>query len=223
MGERLVDQLVDQGLVTELDDVYSLTVEQLRDLDRMGEVSAAKVIANIAAAKDRPLARQLVALGIRMTGRSICRRLAAAFGDLDALRAAGVDELAAVDGVGPVRAAVIRAELDELSELLDRLVAAGVHFDHGGAPVAKVLSGCTVVVSGSMGPALGDRSRNEMHEWLESLGAKTSSSVSRNTTYLVTDEAGTSKARKAAELGVRVLTCAEFAELVASGSVGGPG
>jgi DNA ligase (NAD+) len=217
MGERLIGQLVDEELVVELDDMYSLRVDQLVDLDRMGETSAQKVVANIAASKDRPLSRQLVALGIRMTGRSMCRRLAGTFKTLDALRAAGVEELAAVDGVGAVRAAVIRQELDELSDLLDRLVAAGVRFEAGESVQRQVLAGCTVVVSGSMGPALGNRGRNEMHEWLESLGAKASSSVSKNTTYLVTDETGTSKARKAVDLGVQVLSCAEFAALIAGG------
>jgi len=220
LGETLVRQLVDRELVLELADLYDLTVEQLVELDRVGTVSAEKVIANIDAARSKPLDRHLIALGIRMTGRRLCRRIARHFGTLAAIRAATVEELAEVEGIGEVRAAVIIEELVDIAELLDRLVAAGIdttdehHGEERPEPEDLPLTGCTVVVSGAMSGPFEGRNRNEMNELVEQLGGRSAGSVSKKTTYLVTDERGTSKARKAEELGVPILSPTAFADLV---------
>lgn len=220
LGEVLVGQLVNAGLALDVADLYDLTVAQLEGLERMGEVSAEKVIASIAAAKAKPLDRQLIALGIRMTGRRLCRRIARHFGTLDAVRAATVEELAQVEGIGEVRGAIIAEELTDLDELLDRLVAAGIETrdEHEGeaAPSADELplAGMTVVVSGAMSGPFEGRNRNAMNELIEANGGRSAGSVSSKTTYLVTNETGTSKAIKAEELGVPVLTPEAFAELL---------
>lgn len=220
LGEVLVRQLVDAGLALDIADLHDLTVDQLSGLERMGQVSAEKVIAGIAASRDKPLDRQLIALGIRMTGRRLCRRIARHFGTLDAVRAATVEELAEVEGIGEVRAAVIIEELTELDELLDRLVAAGIRTtdEHYGAaapdPDELALAGMTVVVSGAMSGPLEGRNRNAMNELIEANGGRSAASVSTKTTYLVTNETGTSKAKKAEELGVAVLTPEAFAALL---------
>lgn len=220
LGETLIRQLVDRGLVLELPDLYDLTVEQLVELDRVGATSAEKVVANIEGAKARPLDRQLIAIGIRMTGRRMCRRIARHFGTLAAVRAATIEQLAEVEGIGDVRAAVIVEELTDLTDLLDRLVAASITTDdeHLGEETADEadlpLTGATVVVSGAMSGPLEGKNRNEMNELVEALGGRSSGSVSKKTTYLVTNEAGTSKAKKAEELGVAVLTPEAFAELI---------
>lgn len=220
LGEVLVAQLVDARLALDVADLYDLDVEQVAGLEHMGQLSAEKVIANIAAAKTKPLDRQLIALGIRMTGRRLCRRIARHFGTLQAVRAATVEELADVEGIGEVRAAIIIDELSELSELLDRLVAAGIetrdeHFGEAApSPDGLPLAGMTVVVSGAMSGPFEGRNRNAMNELIEANGGRSAGSVSSKTTYLVTNETGTSKAVKAEQLGVPVLTPEAFAQLI---------
>lgn len=223
LGEVLVRQLVERGLVLDLADLYDLTHDQVIELDRMGEISTRKVLENIEAAKSRPLDRHLIALGIRMTGQRLCQRISRHFGTLAAIRAASVEDLAQVEGIGEVRAAVIVEELLEISDLLDRLVAAGIDTEderlgeEAPAPEDLPLDGLTVVVSGAMSGPLEGRNRAEMNELIESLGGRASGSVSKKTSYLVTNESGTSKARRAEELGVPVLTPEDFAALVGVG------
>lgn len=220
LGDVLVGQLIDAGLALDVADLYDLRVDQLAGLERMGQLSAEKVIASIAAAKAKPLDRQLIALGIRMTGRRMCRRIARHFGTLAAVRAATVDELAEVEGIGDVRAAIIIEELAELNDLLDRLVAAGIetrdeHFGEAApSPDELPLAGMTVVVSGAMSGPFEGHNRNAMNELIEANGGRSAGSVSSKTTYLVTNEIGTSKAIKAEQLGVPVLTPEAFAELL---------
>lgn len=217
LGEKLVAQLVDRGLVVDLADLFDLTHEQIEGLDRMGPKRTAAVLANIEAAKQQPLDRQLTALGLRMVGRQMCRRLARHFGTLDAIRRATIDELAEVEGIGEARAAFIIEDLAEIDDLLDRLVAAGINTEdefHGADrpdPSELPLEGLTIVVSGAMTGVLEGRNRSEMNELIESLGGRSSGSVSGRTSFLVTNETDTSKARRAEELDVPVLTPEEFA------------
>lgn len=220
LGEKLVKQLVDRGLVVDLADIYDLTYDQIVELDRMGPKSTENVLAHIEAAKAQPLDRQLTALGIRMTGKRLCGRISRHFGTLDAVRSATIDELAQVEGIGEVRAAFIAEDLAEIDDLLDRLVAAGINTEdeHFGEEVPDPedlpLADLTIVVSGSMTGPLEGRNRSDMNELIESLGGRSSGSVSNRTSFLVTNESGTSKALRAEELDVPILTPEEFAERI---------
>ncbi|MER6298723.1 NAD-dependent DNA ligase LigA [Kitasatospora sp. NPDC001539] len=227
-GTRAV-QLVEAGLVTDLADLFTLSREQLLTLERMGDTSADKLLAAIETARTRPLNRVFCALGIRGTGRTMSRRIAAHFGSMAAIRAADAEALAAVDGIGVEKAAVILAELAAVGPLLDRLAAQGVGVgvtepaaavtapptaaDQGGS--VGPLAGQSVVVTGSMTGALADLSRNAVNELIERAGGKASSSVSKRTTLLVAGEKAGSKRAKAEELGVSITTPEEFAVLVA--------
>ncbi|MFJ8623547.1 NAD-dependent DNA ligase LigA [Kitasatospora sp. NPDC093550] len=235
-GTRAV-QLVEAGLVADLADLWTLTREQLLSLERMGDTSTDNLLAAIETARSRPLNRVFCALGVRGTGRTMSRRIAAHFGSMAAIRAADAETLAAVDGIGPEKARVIVAELAELAPLLDRLAERGVGTavtapqapaaagpeepaaEDGAGPLtgeAGPLAGEAVVVTGSMTGALAALSRNEMNELIERAGGKASSSVSKRTTLLVAGEKAGSKRAKAEELGVRIVTPDDFAALVAA-------
>jgi DNA ligase (NAD+) len=219
MGEKLVEQLVASGRVKDVADLFTLTETDLVGLERMGETSAKKIIEQITNARTRPLSRVFCALGVRMTGRSMSRRLARHFATMDALRNADTDALCQVEGVGPERAAVIREELAELSDVIDRLVALGVNTDE---PVDTTIpasgtgdvNGKTFVVTGAMTGRLDGLSRNDVHALIENSGGKTSGSVSKKTDYLVSGESGGSKIEKAISLGVKIITPDELADLL---------
>ncbi|MFD8478231.1 NAD-dependent DNA ligase LigA [Kitasatospora sp. NPDC059673] len=224
LGSTRAVQLVEAGLVADLADVFTLTREQLLALERMGETSTDNLLAAIGTARSQPLHRVFCALGIRGTGRSMSRRIAAHFGSMAAIRAADADTLAAVDGIGPEKARLLVTELAELSGLLDRLAAEGVGtaVTEPQAPAAAdeptgagVLAGQAVVVTGSMTGPLAELSRNEMNELIERAGGKASSSVSKRTTLLVAGEKAGSKRAKAEELCIRIVSPDEFAVLVA--------
>lgn len=225
MGEKVVSQLVETGLVADVADLFTLTKAQLLSLDRMGSLSADKLLAEIEKAKGAPFARVLTALGIRGTGRSMSRRLAKHFGSMDALRAATANELEAVDGIGPEKSPSIVAELAELGPVIDRLAALGVTMGEepttAGAPAAgetsaAPLAGMAVVVTGAMTGPLAALSRNEMNELIERAGGRASGSVSAKTSLLVAGDKAGSKRDKALSLGVPVNTPEEFAETVAA-------
>ncbi|MCF3185037.1 NAD-dependent DNA ligase LigA [Streptomyces polychromogenes] len=230
-GTRAV-QLVEAGLVKDIADLFTLTREQLLGLERMGETSAANLLAAIETARGAALGRVFCALGVRGTGRTMSRRIAAHFGSMAAIRAADADTLAGVDGIGAEKARVIAAELVELAPLLDKLQAQQVgvqvtepqHKPVPGTgdgeapedgPAGGPLAGQAVVVTGSMTGPLAELSRNEMNELIERAGGKASSSVSKRTTLLVAGEKAGSKRAKAEELGIRILGPEEFADLVA--------
>lgn len=222
-GSRVV-QLVEAGLVADLADVFALTREQLLTLERMGDTSTDNLLAAIADAKSRPLSRVFCALGVRGTGRSMSRRIARAFGTMDAVRAADVEALQQVEGIGTEKAGQVVAELTELAPLIDRLAAAGVNMAEPGVVVATgaaglggdplPLAGMTVVVTGAMSGPLEALSRGEMNALIERAGGKASSSVSARTKLLVAGERAGSKREKAELLGVRVIDPQEFAGLL---------
>ncbi|WP_435882600.1 NAD-dependent DNA ligase LigA [Streptomyces bobili] len=235
LGQTRVVQLVEAGLVADLADLFTLTREQLLGLDRMGETSTDNLLAALATAKGRPLARVLCALGVRGTGRSMSRRIARHFATMDHLRAADAEAIQRVDGIGTEKAPSIVAELAELAPLIDKLVAAGVNMTEPGAtppaapaadeddgttesaaaPGGGPLAGMTVVVTGAMTGPLEKLSRNEMNELVERAGGRSSSSVSKKTSLVVAGEGAGSKRAKAETLGVRLATPDEFAVLVA--------
>jgi DNA ligase (NAD+) len=220
MGEKLVAQLVASGKVNDVADLFRLEWEELAGYERMGETSARKLIEQIEKAKTQPLSRVFCALGVRMTGRSMSRRLAKHFNTMGSLQAATSEELCMVEGVGPERAAVIVDELKELADVIARLVERGVNMTEGSATptgdeeAAGALVGKTLVVTGTMTGALAEYSRNEVHALIEKAGGKTSSSVSKKTDYLVAGDAAGSKLEKARALGVTVLTPENLAKLL---------
>lgn len=230
LGDKIINMLVAAGLVTDPADLYDLDVPSLIGLERMGDVSASKLVANIQASKDRPLSRVLTGLGVRMTGRSISRRLARHFGTMRALLDATVEDLQRVDGIGPERAVTIAAELAELAPVIAKLAARGVNMTEPGSPALTDTdppgaSGppaaplplrkpdgtpMTVVVTGSV-PGL---TRTEGNEAVEILGGKSSGSVSKRTDLVIVGDGAGSKADKAEQLGIRILTADQFAALL---------
>ncbi|CAM5633936.1 NAD-dependent DNA ligase LigA [Streptomyces pilosus] len=231
LGATRVVQLVDAGLVTDLADLFTLGREQLLALERMGGTSTDNLLAAISRAKEQPLSRVLCALGVRGTGRSMSRRIARHFATMDRIRAADAEAMQQVDGIGSEKAPSIVAEMAELAPLIDKLAAAGVNMTEPGAtppPAADAasddpaevlaaggpLEGMAVVVTGAMTGSLEKLSRNEMNELVERAGGRSSSSVSRRTTLVVAGEGAGSKRAKAEQLGVRLVTPDEFAEMV---------
>lgn len=232
LGETIVRGLVSRGLVLDPADLYNLDVDTLEQLDRLGRTTATKLVANIAASKTQPFSRVLTGLGVRMTGRSMSRRLARHFGTMQALLAADVQQLQQVEGVGPERAATIAVELVELTPVIEKLIAHGVNMTEpatAGTTTSGTATGgdglplhkpdgtpMTVVVTGSV-PGL---SRNEGNEAVETLGGKSSSSVSSKTDLVVIGAGAGSKATKAEELGLRTLPAERFAELLTAHTSG---
>jgi DNA ligase (NAD+) len=207
LGPALLDQLVDQGIVKSLPDIYSLTTEQLEELERMGEKSAKNVIEAIEDSKQRGLARMLTALGIRHIGERNARLLAAEFGDIVELMAASEDRLAEIPGVGPIVAESVFQffRSDAGIRTIRALQDYGVKMSDPRASKPAGTSrfgGKTFVVTGTMEHL----SRSEMEERIRSLGGKTTSSVSRNTDYVVAGINPGTKLDKAKELGIEILS-----------------
>ncbi len=216
LGDRLVDQLVDRGLVRTPADVYVLDQVTLAGLERMAEKSAANLVAAIEASKATTLARFIFALGIRNVGETTAKDLARHFGRLDVLIAATEDELLAVRDVGPIVAQSIRqffAEPHNL-EVVARLRAAGVRWPEstGVQQSAGILAGKTLVLTGTL-PTL---TRDAAKEKIEAAGGKVAGSVSKKTDYVVAGEEAGSKLAKALELGVTILDEAGLLALLAT-------
>lgn len=220
LGDVLVDQLVDKGMVSSVADLYRLTVEQLADLERMGKKSAQRVIDNVERSKKNPMPRVLSGLGIRFVGERTAVLLAEAFGSLDAIAAASEEELQKAEEVGPRVAAAIRGFFEEPRnvELVERLRKAGLTFTHEKRVRAETLAGLTFVLTGT----LPEWSREEAKEKIETAGGKVSGSVSKKTNYLVAGDDAGSKLAKARELGVTVLDEAQLRELLVSGPAANP-
>jgi DNA ligase (NAD+) len=217
LGDKLVEQLVDAGLVHSPADLYGLSVDILVGLERMGEKSAHNLVAAIDASRQTTLARFIFALGIRNVGEATARDLARHFGGLDALLAADVEALQAVPDVGPVVAASIAAFFAETHnrEVIEGLRRAGVHWqeDEPARAGSQVLAGKTLVLTGSL-PTL---KRDEAKALVEAAGGKVAGSVSKKTDYVVAGEEAGSKLEKALELGVTVIDEAEFMNLLEKG------
>ncbi len=210
LGDRLVDQLVTAGLLTDVASIYDLKAGDLAALERWGEKSAANLIAEIAKSKGNDASRLLFALGIRHVGEKAAKTLVGHFGSLDALFAASQEALQAVEDVGPNTAAAIHAWFSHprYRQLLERLRSRGVRLD--GARTARAaagpLEGKTAVITGT----LPDITREEAAERLEAAGAKVSGSISKKTDFLVVGESAGSKLDKARALGVRTVTWPEM-------------
>jgi len=204
LGDVLIEQLVDKGLLKSVADLYNLTEEQLATLDRMGKKSAANVVRNIERSKNLPMPRVLGALGIRFVGERTAELLANHFEDLDKIAGASVEELQQAQEVGPKVAESIRAFFDESHnrELVARLKSAGLQFKHT-APKREggALAGLTFVITGTL-PNL---SREEAKEKIEAAGGKVAAAVSRKTNYLLAGEDAGSKLAKARDLKIEII------------------
>ena len=215
LGGALVDQLVDKGMVKSVADLYRLTLDELANLERMGQKSAERILRGIEASKRQPLPRLLNGLGIPFVGERTAQLLAGEFGSLDAIAAASPEALQAAQEVGPKVAQSIGAffAAPHSRELVERLREAGLVFTHEKIERAKgPLDGLTFVVTGKL-PAL---SREEARALIENAGGKTAEAVSKKTSYVVAGEKAGSKLEKAGKLGVPVIDEAKLREMVLS-------
>jgi len=213
MGEALVDQLVDRGLVHSVADIYSLTLDQLVGLERMGAKSAGNVLRNIENSKQNPLPRVLTALGIRFVGERTALFLAEAFGTMEAIAAASVEDLQYAEEVGPRVAESIYQFFREPRnrELVEHLRAAGLQFGYVSTrPKSGPLAGLTFVLTGTL-PTL---SREDASRLIEAAGGKVTGSVSKKTSYVVAGEDAGSKLQKAQQLGLRIIDEAGLLHLI---------
>lgn len=217
IGEKLAWVLViERKLVYDPSDLYRLTREQLIGLERIGEKSAQNVLDNIEASKSRSLTRVLYALGIRYVGYQTAELLARAFGTMDPLREATLEEIENVEGIGPKIAESVHAWFREPDNvrMLDKLVAAGVNMTEDAATLSGPLVGLTIVVTGR----LERQSRTQIEQRIKELGGAVGDSVSKKTSYLIAGEDAGSKLDKAKKLGTPIITEADFESLVAERS-----
>ncbi|MCC6857415.1 MAG: NAD-dependent DNA ligase LigA [Bryobacterales bacterium] len=216
LGDALVDQLVDRGLVRSVADLYALKVEQVAGLERMAQKSASNLIRNIDKSRKNSLPRVLAALGIRFVGERTAQLLAEHFGSLDAIAAAAAGDLQAAEEVGPKVAESICEFFREPRncELVERLREAGLQFSYQGRrKESGKLAGLTFVLTGTL-PNL---TREEAKERIEAAGGKVSGSVSGKTNYVVAGGDPGSKLDKARKLGVPIIGEPELLELIRSG------
>ena len=213
LGRERIIAMHAAGLVTDVGDLFTLTAEQLEPLPRFGAKSAAALVANIQAARDKPLSRLLAGLNLLSVGSRLGRRIAAVLPTLEQVRAADVETLGAIDGIGEVRAEQILASLEANTVALDKLEALEVATTEPQVEDAtggdRPLDGLKVVVTGSL-PSM---SRTDAQAHVEALGGTVSSGVSKTTGLLVAGEKAGSKLTKAQSLGVPVLDGAAFEAL----------
>ncbi len=216
LGTKLVDQLVDQGLVTNPADVYVLTQDQLVSLERMADKSARNILDALERSKKVPADRFLFSLGIPLVGEHVARLLIQAFGTIETIATKSVDELKNVHGIGPEVAQSLSSFFGEPRnrEMVQRLFGAGIHPIPLEAPAPgreTPFTGKTLVFTGTISLA-----REDAKRIVEAAGGKVSGSVSRMTDYVVAGEDPGSKLGKARELGVKVINEAEFREMAGS-------
>jgi DNA ligase (NAD+) len=216
LGDRIVEQLVDNAIVKTPADLYKLGLLAIVSLERLAEKSAANILAAIEKSKTTTLARFIFALGIRNVGEATAKDLARHFGNLDALMAADLDRLQQVPDVGPVVAASVARFFAEPHniEVIEQLRAAGVNWPEGEAlaTVSSPIAGKTFVLTGTL-PTL---TRDEAKDMIEGLGGKVVGSVSKKTDYVVAGAEAGSKLDKAQALGVTILDETQFRELISS-------
>jgi len=216
MGDALVDQLVDRGMVVSVADIYDLTVDKLLELERMGEKSAGNIIRNIENSKKNPLPRVLSALGIRFVGERTAVFLAEAFGGMDAIAKASLQDLQHAEEVGPKVAETVFQFFREPhnQKLIDRLRSAGLQFDYQTTrPKAGPLHGLTFVITGTL-PSL---SREEAKHRIEAAGGKVTSAVSKKTDYVVAGSDAGSKLDKAQALAIKVIAERQLLDMIGTG------
>ena len=212
LGEAVIDQLADSGLVKTPADIYGLEVHQLADLERLGERSANNIISAIEGSKNNELYRLIIALGIRHIGKRAAKLLAERFGSIDAIMNASFNEINSIDGFGEImsQSVVEYFSLSQTKEYISRLGSYGVALSEEIAVKSTSLSGLTFVITGVL-PSL---SRDEATEIIEKNGGKVASTVSRNTDYLLAGESAGSKLAKAKILDVKIINEDELYEML---------
>jgi DNA ligase (NAD+) len=216
LGDKLVDQLIDKGLIDHLDDLFHLSLDAIAGLERMAEKSAQNLLDALEKSKSTTLDRFIYALGIREVGEATAKSLVKHFGNLPALMQADEEELQTVPDVGPIVAGHIQAFFQQAHnlEIIEKLQQAGIHWEDvdvvATSEVDLPFAGNTYVITGKFN----DHSRNDIKAQLEAKGAKVAGSVSSKTTALIAGEKAGSKLSKAEELGVLVLTENDLASLL---------
>ncbi|MDC0235033.1 NAD-dependent DNA ligase LigA [Candidatus Marinimicrobia bacterium] len=212
-GEKLVNQLVDKNLILTVDDIFKLNFDDLVNLDRMAEKSALNILTAIQDSKQTTFARFVYALGIRNVGAHLSKILEKAFmGDIEKFMNAVIEELEAIDEVGPIVAETITTFLSNCTntDVIESCLSLGVRLKKVEEPKSLLLQRKTFVFTG----ALTQFSRNEVKEMTEAHGGKVSGSVSKNTNFVVAGPGAKSKLKKATELDIPVLSEAEFLDML---------
>ncbi len=212
LGEKLIDKLVDSGIVKDIADIYYLTPFDFAQLGSgIGQRTIAKIMKEIEKSKSNPMEKLITGLGIPLVGKKLAKVLAENFSSLDEIMTAPVEKLTEIEGIGEEVAKSIREYFDneKTKEIIEKLKRAGVNMKSS-VGKSNALKGMKFVVTGE----LSRWSRREIEEFIESLGGKVSSSVSKNTDYLIVGKKPGSKLKKAKELGVKTITEDEFIDLV---------
>ncbi len=212
LGEKLIEKLVDSGIVKDIADIYYLTPFDLAQLGSgIGQRTIAKIMKEIEKSKSNPLERLITGLGIPLVGKKLAKILAENFSSLDEIMSASEEKLVKIEGIGEEVARSIREYFDneKTREIIEKLKKAGVNMKSN-VKKSDVLKGLRFVITGE----LSRWSRKEIEEFIESLGGKVSSSVSKNTDYLIVGRNPGSKLKKAKELGVKIITEDEFVNMV---------
>ena len=215
LGEETIDLFYQKGLLHNIADIYDLKLEDIASQERLGEKSAQNILDGIEASKNVPWARVLFALGIRMVGETTAKKIARKYNTIDALQWATVEQLCAIEDVGPQIAENIVKYFEDIRnlEILDRLRKAGLQMEGEAAPepTSDKLAGLSIVISGTFS----HHSRDEYKAMIEENGGKNVGSVSKKTSFILAGEnMGPEKRKKAEDLGIRLMTEDEFLELV---------
>jgi DNA ligase (NAD+) len=212
LGSAIVDALIEKKLLRSAADIYELTLDDLKSLWQKGETAAQKLLSSIEASKSQDLSRLIYALGIRQVGAKTGKVLATQFKTMDALMSADVETLKQVQDVGEITAYSIAewfAE-EQSQRMIEKLKTAGVNMECSIQVADNRFAGKTFVLTG----ALTMFTRDEATAQIEKFGGKASGSVSKRTSFVVVGENAGSKERKARELGIPILTEAEFLEMI---------
>lgn len=212
LGDALIEALIGKKLISSPADIYYLGLEDIACLWKSGTKAAQKILNAIEASKQQDLSRLIYALGIRQVGAKMGKSLAAHFGNMQSLVGASVEELTEIPDVGEITAQSIRRWLDnpQSQHLLNRLEKAGVNFESKREIADRRFEGMVFVLTG----ALTQFTREEASETIELFGGKVSGSVSKKTTYVIVGENAGSKEKKARELGVQILSEADFVNMI---------
>lgn len=213
LGEKIIERLVDSGLVKDLADIFYLTPFELTQLGSgIGHKTIVNLLSQIEQAKSAPLHKIITGLGIPMVGEKTARILAQNMRSIDRIMNATVDELTQIPGIGSEVARNVREYFDneKTKQLIEKLKKAGVKLQEDQQQNEQVLTGLSFAVTG----VLKNFSRNQIEDLIHSLGGKVSDSVTKNTDYLIVGENPGSKLRKANDLGIKIMTESEFLELV---------
>lgn len=215
LGPALLEKFVAGGLIDKIEDIYALTAETVASFEGLGEKSAFNLMASIEKSKENDLSKVLYGFGIRHVGAKAAKLLAQHFGNIDAVMSADMESLNAIDGFGEIMAqsVVDFFRREQAGVLVQCLKDAGVNFERRSELIDLRFQGKIFVLTGT----LSQYKRSEAAELIEKFGGKTSSSVSKNTSYVLAGEDAGSKLEKANTLGVTVISEAEFTQMIAEG------